>query len=354
MKLQPIVQPIQWRHQTLFLLDQTALPGGYRYRRYKRYRPVGDAIKTMIVRGAPAIGCTAAYAMALAAYQWKHVLSRDQFLKNMNTAAEYLIATRPTAVNLAWAVHRILNYISTLSDYSTKMLAQAVEAEAVKIFDEDMAMGAAIGRAGMKLIKKGYGILTHCNAGGLATSGFGTALAPMYFAHAKGVSFKVYADETRPLLQGARLTAWELQTAGIDVTTITDNMAAKLMAEKKINLIIVGADRIAANGDTANKIGTYSVAVLAQYHRIPLYVAAPSSTIDGTLKNGDAIPIEERHPDEVRKFSGRFTAPKNVAVYNPAFDVTPAKLIHGIITEKGIVYAPYRTSLKRCLYKKKH
>jgi methylthioribose-1-phosphate isomerase len=266
--------------------------------------------------------------------------------KIVSETSAYLATSRPTAVNLFWALDRMEDAARSMpADASPGAFFERLEAEGLAILADDLEQGRRIGQFGAHLVHEGAGVLTHCNAGGLATGGLGTALAVLYQAQSEGRSFRVYADETRPLLQGARLTTWELQRAGIDVTLICDNAAAQVMREGKIDLVIVGADRIAANGDTANKIGTYGLALLAEAHGIPLYVAAPSSTLDIALADGDAIPIEERAPEEVTQGFGRATAPAGIHVYNPAFDVTPATLIAGIITECGIVTPPYETRL---------
>ena len=265
----------------------------------------------------------------------------------MGEAADYLASSRPTAVNLFWALERMRQVPENHPSASVSQLKQLLLDEAELIRREDAQMCRRIGEVGLHLIKPGMSILTHCNAGGLATAELGTALAPMYLAHQQGVPFRVYADETRPLLQGSRLTAWELQKAGIDITVICDNMAGQLMQAGKIDLVITGADRIAANGDTANKIGTYSVAVLARAHKIPFYVAAPSSTFDLRIDGGDAIPIEERADDEIRRSMGRQTVPDGVSCHSPAFDVTPAHLIAGVITERGLISPVTRESRGR-------
>jgi len=263
---------------------------------------------------------------------------RGAYRQRLKQVADFLRTSRPTAVNLFWALDRMERHVAGLTeDFSPEELTRKLLDEALAIEAEDRAMCRAIGAAGAALVGEGQGVLTHCNAGGLATADYGTALAVMFAAAEQGRRFHVYADETRPLLQGARLTAWELKQRGIDVTLICDNMAAQVMKEKRVQLVIVGADRIAANGDTANKIGTYGVALLARAHGIPFYVAAPSSTFDLSLPTGDGIPIEQRDPREVTHGFGRATAPEGVRVYNPAFDVTPHPLITGIITEKGLI-----------------
>ncbi|MCK5676431.1 MAG: S-methyl-5-thioribose-1-phosphate isomerase, partial [Verrucomicrobia bacterium] len=290
-----------------------------------------NAILRLSVRGAPAIGCAAALGLAAAA---QHMDESVSFVPEVVRLAERLAASRPTAVNLFWALERCLSHLRKCDRLAVDTLKVELLREGLAILEEDIRMCQAIGEHGAPLIEEGAGILTHCNAGALATGDFGTALSPMYVAHAKGRRFTVYSDETRPLLQGSRLTAWELQQSGIDVVTICDNMAAQVMKEGRINLVIVGSDRIAANGDAANKIGTYGLAVLAKHHNIPFYVAAPTSTIDVSLEHGGLIPIEQRDPAEVGAAAG-------VRVYNPAFDVTPNTLISGIITENGLHRPPF-------------
>jgi methylthioribose-1-phosphate isomerase len=308
----------------LRLLDQTRLPAEIVYRECRDVEQVRAAICELAVRGAPAIGVSAAYGLVLAMQKPDGDFER---------AVQRLISSRPTAVNLAWAMERMTRrWQERKSNPAAWLLG-----EAHAIAAEDEAMCAAMGRHGAELIRDGMGVLTHCNTGALATAGLGTALAALFTAHQQGKRFAVFADETRPLLQGARLTAWELHQAGIDVTLICDSMAAQVMKEGRIQLVIVGADRITANGDTANKIGTYGVALLARAHGVPFFVAAPSSTFDLSLATGDAIPIEQRQPREVTHGLGKQTAPEGVKVYNPAFDVTPAHLIAGIITEKGVI-----------------
>ncbi len=302
----------------LRFLDQTKLPGDIVYIDCKSVETVWQAIKRLSVRGAPAIGIAAAYGCVIGAQYGRFA-----------GAADYLATSRPTAVNLFWAIER-MKLLG--SEKPADLLA-----EAKAIHEEDARMCRAIGEHGVDLIGDGAGVLTHCNAGALATGGIGTATAPMYLAHERGRRFTVFADETRPLLQGARLTAWELQQAGVDVTLICDDMAARVMGEGRVKLVITGADRIAANGDAANKIGTYGLAVLAKYHGIPFYVAAPSSTFDLSLPGGQDIPIEQRDPGEIINGFGTPTAPEKIKTYNPAFDVTPRELIAGLITEKGII-----------------
>jgi methylthioribose-1-phosphate isomerase len=298
----------------------------------------------MKVRGAPAIGVAAAFGLVLAGFEYRNSL-KDEFLIKMKEAATQLKQTRPTAVNLFWAIDRMLKILEeknlTVNDY-----LQELENEAKIIQNEDLAMNIKMGEFGQELIPHGANILTHCNAGALATAGFGTALGVIRAAFNKGKVKMIYVDETRPLLQGSRLTAFELMEDGMPVTLIADNMAAYFMQQGKIDCVIVGADRIAANGDVANKIGTYGLAVLAKYHSIPFYVAAPKSTFDLSLNSGQAIPIEERNPDEIKKIGNEWIAPKKVKVINPAFDVTPHELITAIITDAGILRPSYKENIK--------
>ncbi len=319
----------------LRLLDQTLLPTRVEYIDCDDVETVWEAIKVLRVRGAPAIGVAAAYGFCIGLRDQRQS-DRSEFDAAAERVAAYLIGSRPTAVNLAWAVNRLQRAASEEPDRDSEAVWDALLAEARQIADEDAATCRRIGEHGATLIPDGGTVLTHCNAGALATSAYGTALSAMYVAHEQGKRFRVYADETRPLLQGARLTAFELQAAGIDVHVLCDNAAGALMAAGRVDLVIVGADRIAANGDTANKIGTYGLAVLAHHHDIPFYVAAPRSTFDLSLASGSGIPIEERGRDEVAAGCGRTTVPDGVSCFNPAFDVTPARLIRGIITEKGV------------------
>ena len=334
----------------LRLIDQTRLPVELVYVELDDLAEIVDAIKRLVVRGAPAIGCAAALGLA-AVCQHSTSGSPDAFIREAEEASRVLGSSRPTAVNLTWALARCLDKLRVCvsSGMSRSELPLALLSEAEEIVAEDLRLCESIGKQGLALFegRKGLGVLTHCNAGALATSDYGTALSPVYTAAEAGLSPIVYADETRPLLQGSRLTAWELSRAGIEVTCICDNMAGLVMREGRVQLVIVGADRIAANGDVANKIGTYSVAVLARHHGIPFYVAAPYSTIDVRLDSGSEIPIEQRDPEEVRRGFGRQTAPDACAVYNPAFDVTPAELVDGIITERGILRRPYGASIRQ-------
>ncbi|MBW8015909.1 MAG: S-methyl-5-thioribose-1-phosphate isomerase [Planctomycetes bacterium] len=328
----------------LELIDQRILPGRFEKLQCKTVEQVFDAIKTLAVRGAPAIGVAAGYGVCVAMQALPPRSNLTAAAEHLEKNAAYLATSRPTAVNLFWALDRMKDlatrFISENSDVGVDAFLQALLDEAHAICREDKQMCKAIGVNGEKFIKENSGILTHCNAGALATAGQGTALSPMYEAHRLGRKFKVYADETRPLLQGSRLTAWELTQAGIDVTVVCDNVAATLMKQGKVSAVITGADRIAANGDAANKIGTCGVSILAAEFGIPFYVAAPSSTFDLNIKTGDEIPIEERDPAEVTFFGGNNVAPEGVKVYNPAFDVTEAKNITAIITERGVINNP--------------
>jgi len=330
------------------LVDQTLLPLKFKYIYCDNERQMWHAIKRLSVRGAPAIGIAGAMGCVLGV-QHSRARSAAQFRKQLYRVADYLGTSRPTAVNLFWALDRMKRVVDENMDKSVDELKRLLLAEAKKILEEDRQMCRKIGREGAKLVKDGDTILTHCNAGGLATADYGTALAVMFAAKEQGKRISVFADETRPLLQGARLTTWELMKAGIPVTLICDNMAAQVMKEGKINLVVVGADRIAANGDTANKIGTYGLAILAKEHGIPFYIAAPSSTFDLTLKSGEEIPIEERGAEEVTEGFGKRTAPRGVKVYSPAFDVTPAKYITAIITERGIIRRPNVSRIRKVL-----
>lgn len=336
---------IRWEDRGLRVLDQTLLPGRVEYRRLESIEAVWEAIKALRVRGAPLIGVTAAYGVLVGLVE-NPPGEVAEAVENVRKTAGYLATSRPTAVNLFWALDRMKAAAEAAGDSPTpQAFFERMEAEANALFRREAEACRAIGRHGAALIREDDGVLTHCNAGALATGEYGTALAPMYRAHEEGRGFRVFADETRPLLQGARLTAWELQRAGIDVTLICDNMAAQVMREGKIQLVITGADRIAANGDTANKIGTYGVALLAKAHDIPFYIAAPLSTFDPAIPDGGQIPIEIRAPGEITHGFGLPTAPDDIKVYNPAFDVTPAPLIAGFITEKGLITPPFDISV---------
>jgi methylthioribose-1-phosphate isomerase len=331
-----MVPTVQWHDGAVRLLDQSRLPGTVTFLDCRDVESVALAIRDLKVRGAPAIGVTAAMGVALGA-QSITVTEYEPFSKALLAICDRLAATRPTAVNLSWAIERMKRQLAALRGEPVTAIKDALFKESQVILEEDIALCKAMGRHGAELIQQGQTILTHCNAGALATAGYGTALGVIRAAWEQGKHIQVIADETRPVLQGARLTAWELMQDHIPVTLITDNMAGSLMRQGKIHLCIVGADRIAANGDVANKIGTYSVAVLAKAHGIPFYVAAPYSTIDLQTKSGADIPIEQRNAQEVTSIHGSHpVAPSGVNVYNPAFDVTPAELVSGIITERGI------------------
>ena len=372
--MDPLKDPIQtlfWKDNAVVMLDQRALPIEENYLTCTDYRQVVAAIKNLTVRGAPAIGVAAAMGIALGALSLSGE-SPLQIEHNFDEICSQFSASRPTARNLFWGIERMRgrfneslkqlskngqslenhNYLSpasspqSISATDIAVIQNILIAEAIQICEEDIAINIRLGQNGSDLIPDGTRILTHCNAGALATAGYGTALGVVRAAWEKGKKLHVYADETRPVLQGARLTAWELTREGIPCTLITDNMAAFLMKQKKVDLVIVGADRIAANGDTANKIGTYGLAVLARAHGLPLYVAAPLSTIDTSLADGSQIPIEERDHAEVTHCGGAQTAPAGVCVWNPAFDVTPADLITAIITEKGVIRPPFDAGIK--------
>jgi len=335
-----VPRALRWNpaSRTLRILDQRLLPGEEVERELVTIEAVDDAIRTLAVRGAPAIGVAAALGL-VASFAHQGDVTRGAVV----AATERLARARPTAVNLPWAMAR-MRRVAEASDVTGAALMDALAVEAEQILAEDEAMCAAIGAHGESLVFDGARVLTHCNAGALATAGIGTALAPVYVAVAAGRRVSVIADETRPLLQGSRITAWELGRAGVPVTVCTDGMAASLMRAGRVDLVLVGADRIAANGDAANKVGTYGLAVAARHHAIPFYVAAPTSTIDAATPDGSSIPIEERDGDEVRRLGDRQLAPVGVAVHNPAFDVTPAALITAIVTDRGIHRPPYRFS----------
>jgi methylthioribose-1-phosphate isomerase len=339
------VETMKWEDGRLYLLDQTRLPGCAQYICCENHDTVAEAIKRLSVRGAPAIGAAAAYGLVLGAMSLDSG-SAVEFVRGVERIAEILSATRPTAVNLNWALERMLDRVKLELPGSPEDLIRVMVGEAETIYREDLEGNRKMGAYGLPLIPDGARILTHCNAGALATAGYGTALGVIRAAHQAGRKVSVYADETRPLLQGARLTCWEMLQEGIPVTLITDNMAGHLMSRGMVDLVVVGSDRIAANGDVANKIGTYGVAVLAREHGIPFYVAAPFSTIDIKLASGSEIPIEERNPDEVTHIGGVRVAPEGVRVWNPAFDVTPARLVSAIITDRGVLRPPYELSIK--------
>lgn len=331
------------------MIDQRRLPIQEIYNTYEDYKGVADAIKSMVIRGAPAIGVAAGMGVALGGLGIG-VKTFEEFYKRIVKICETIDATRPTASNLFWATERMKAVCLLHKDLPINELKQRLKEEALKIYNEDIEACKKIGENGKVFFKNRDNILTHCNAGALATAGIGTALGVLYAAQEEGKILHIYADETRPLLQGARLTAWELQKHGMNVTVITDSMAGYMMREGNIQKVIVGADRIAANGDTANKIGTFSIAVLAKYHKIPFYVAAPTSTIDLNKKNGREIPIEERSEKEVTHILHQQITPSHVNIRNPAFDVTPAELITAIITNNGVAEAPYEKTLKTLVH----
>lgn len=337
-------QPIEWLGDRVKILDQTRLPQKEVYLELKNYRDVAAAIKELKVRGAPAIGIAGAYAVVLGAVKIKAATS-GEFLKELKNIINAIASTRPTARNLFFALERMEKAAEV--GKNPPDIKKALAAEATKIHQEEAEATRRISKFGAELIKDGWTVLTHCNTGPLATSGYGTALGVIITAHKQGKHIKVLVDETRPLLQGARLTAWELKKAGVPVTLITDSMAGHFMKGGKVNCVITGADRIAANGDTANKIGTYTLAVLAKENNIPFYIAAPVSTIDTSIKTGEQIIIEERKADEVTHFQGKRIAPEGVSAANPAFDVTPHKYITAIITDKGIIKEPYLEGIKK-------
>ncbi|MBL8216892.1 MAG: S-methyl-5-thioribose-1-phosphate isomerase [Bryobacterales bacterium] len=332
---------IQWTDAGVVMIDQTRLPKETIFITCKTYQEVAEAIRTMIIRGAPAIGVAAAMGVALGMQS----ATAATFRTHLDTVCETLAKTRPTAVNLFWAIDRMKKLALSLEAEGLAAVQAKLVDEALRVYEDDIAINKAIGSHGAPLVPDGRVVLTHCNAGALATAGYGTALGVIRAAVEAGKKIAVFADETRPFLQGARLTAWELQQDGIETTLITDNMAGHFLKAGKIGCVVVGADRIARNGDVANKIGTYSVAVLAKENNVPFYVAAPISTLDLTLASGDLIPIEERAAKEVTEVFGVPVAPEGIGVANPAFDVTPNRYVTGIITEKGVARAPYEVSL---------
>jgi methylthioribose-1-phosphate isomerase len=342
-----MIQTVKWIDGVdgfLELIDQRRLPVEFVKIQCRNIEQLYEAIKTLTVRGAPAIGVSAAYGPVLAVQKLPALSTIQQGRDSIIKACEYLALARPTAVNLFWALNRVRQsadrFVTANPSAEVKQLHEVVLKEANAIYQEDVDMCRRIGQNGERFIKDGFGVLTHCNAGALATAGQGTALSVLFEAHKKGKRFTVYVDETRPLLQGARLTTWELKQAGIEAVLICDNMAGWLMKQGKINMVITGADRIAANGDAANKVGTYSLSVLAHQHGITFYIAAPSSTFDLEIKSGAEIPSEQRAADEVTSFAGRQIAPEGVGVYNPAFDIVDAKNITAIITDKGVIESP--------------
>jgi methylthioribose-1-phosphate isomerase len=340
-----MIKTLEWTLEGVRFIDQTRLPTEELYVTCRTYQEVADAIRTMIVRGAPAIGVAAAMGIALGIKQ-SPAHNMEGLRADLNAIADAMAATRPTAVNLFWGIRRMKEKFESLSNKPMDTLRAALVEEAQRMLVEDIAANEAMGRYGATLMPSSGGVLTHCNAGALATCGYGTALGVIRAAVEAGKRIHVFADETRPFLQGARLTAWELVKDGISTTVIADNMAGAMMKQGRIQAVVVGADRIAANGDVANKIGTYSVAILAKEHGIPFYVAAPWSTVDMNTPTGERIPIEQRSPREVTHHGGKQMAPDGAQVENPAFDVTPAKYVTAIFTERGILRAPYAESLR--------
>jgi methylthioribose-1-phosphate isomerase len=335
------VKTIEWRADTVRMIDQRLLPTREVIRTYRDYRGVAVAIRSMVIRGAPAIGVAAAMGVALGMRGYAGERARKRF----EVVAKVLRATRPTAVNLAWGIERMRKALEENHSLDAAALYRRLRDEAIAVYREDLEINRSLGRFGAELVSDPATILTHCNAGALATAGYGTALGVVRAAREAGKKIKVYADETRPFLQGSRLTAWELHKDRIPVTVIADNMAASVLATRNVSCVIVGTDRTAANGDVANKIGTYPLAVIAARHGVPFYVAAPLSSIDLDCPTGEAIPIEQRSGRELTEFAGKQIAPRGVDTFNPAFDVTPAELVTAIITEHGIAYPPYTDSL---------
>jgi methylthioribose-1-phosphate isomerase len=339
--IQSKVETIEWTSEGVIMIDQTKLPGEVTFVTCATYNEVADAIRSMVIRGAPAIGVAAAMGVALGALHARDLESE------MPVICETLARTRPTAVNLFWAIDRMKQVYASMHGSDPGAIRDRLVLEAQRVRDEDLAINRKIGSFGAPLVPDGKTVLTHCNAGALATAGFGTALGVVRAAVQEGKKIDVFADETRPFLQGARLTAWELQRDGIETTLITDNMAGHFLKSGRIGCVVVGADRIAANGDVANKVGTYGLAVLAKENNVPFYVAAPISTLDLTLETGEKIPIEERAGKEVTHIQGLAIAPEGINVANPAFDVTPNRYVSAIITERGVARAPYTEQLRQ-------
>ncbi len=341
------IKTIEWHGEVSRMIDQTILPKEFKLVDVKTTDEMYSAIKNMIVRGAPAIGIAGAHGVSLAAIELsKQISDKKKFLEALREKADYLKSSRPTAVNLYWAVEKQMKLAGSIKGTISEIVS-ALKENGVKLENEDIEINKKMGDYGAEAVPKGAAILTHCNAGALATVGYGTALGVIRSAYAKDSTIKVFADETRPRQQGARLTTWELAQDGIPVTLITDGMCSYFMSKGMINMVVTGADRIAANGDTANKIGTYTVAIAAKYHNIPFYIAAPLSTIDISIKSGSEIPIEERNHEEVTHINGDWICSKDVNIINPSFDVTPNELITGIITEKGILRPDYTKSIKK-------
>jgi methylthioribose-1-phosphate isomerase len=344
-----MIPTIEWNGQQVRMIDQRKLPGKKEWYVCRGYKDVIQGIRKMVIRGAPAIGVAAAMGLALAAGSIR-ANSPTAFTARLRQIGDELLLARPTAVNLRWAVDRMIGLAEKkMEDCSISQIKDALRLESETILAEDIAINRQMGMNGQALIPDGATVLTHCNAGALATAGYGTALGVIRAAWEEGKRIQVIADETRPWLQGLRLTAFELMEDNIPVSVIADNAAGSLMRQKKIDLVITGADRIAANGDVANKIGTYQVAVLARAHRIPFYVAAPLSTIDADTKNGDLIPVEQRGPEEIARFGGRQIGPANVMALNPVFDITPAKYLSAIITEGGVIRPPFQKGIREAL-----
>ncbi len=339
------IKTLEYSSGKLIILDQTKLPNKTEFIEIASIDEAYRAICSLSVRGAPAIGVFAAYSLVIGAKANLHLPITD-FMHALKKDAVFIASSRPTAVNLTWAINRMLKKLESTNVYDTSQAFSILEKEAMAIHQEDISINKQIGHNLLSLLNDGDTILTHCNAGILATSGYGTALSPVYLAKERGMNIKVYADETRPLLQGSRITAYELNKSGIDVTLICDNMAAVILSKKLVQAVIVGCDRVAANGDVANKIGTFSLSILANHFNIPVYIAAPTPTIDFNCTSGDGIPIEQRDALEVKKTNDTFTSPQEIKVFNPAFDVTPNNLISAIVTEKGIAYPPFNESLK--------
>lgn len=342
------MRTIEWDNGTVRLIDQRKLPGEYTILELRDYREVADAIRDMAIRGAPAIGAAAAFGLALGACQ-SQARTKAAILAELEEVARVLRTTRPTAVNLSWALDRMLKKARQVKSDLAEEVVKALVREAQALADEDVEINERMASYGAELIEDGYNILTHCNAGALATVDYGTALGVIRMAHSQGKRIHVFVDETRPRLQGARLTAWELMRSGIPMTLIADNAAGHFMRIGKVDIVLFGADRIAANGDVANKIGTYKIAVLARENGIPCYSVAPISTVDLSLPSGDDVPIEERDWREVTHIDGVAIAPEGVQVANPAFDITPNRYLTGIVTEKGIVYPPFEKNLRRIM-----
>jgi methylthioribose-1-phosphate isomerase len=337
-----MIRTIEWTDKGIEMIDQRVLPTQEIYHTYRTAAEVAEAIKTMVVRGAPAIGVAAAMGIAIGV---QNLSSSQSLEEDFSRICDTIEHTRPTARNLFWAIERMRRAFRANKAHGLAELKQALKTEALKVHAEDIQINKKMGQFGQELLGQNATVLTHCNAGALCAAGYGTALGVIRAANERGKHIRVFADETRPFLQGARLTAWEMVKEGIPCTLITDNMAGHFMKSGRIDAVIVGADRIASNGDTANKIGTYSVALLAREHDIPFYVAAPLSTFDLSLDTGEEIPIEERSPAEVAEIAGHRIAPEGVEIVNPAFDVTPARLISAIVTEAGVLYPPYSESI---------